>query len=294
MYSLLKKISSKRGLTSGLFCHLKSKHNLSLENKDQPCTSKKAKIQQKSILPIVNVKKESVQSIVSQLVAVDGFSIHCTGESKFIRESLSTKGFHLPSSDSSIINLNRSENDDIQKEIKAEIETKVKANTCFSVTMDEYTSVRCRRYMNINVHCQNDVMNLGFIAMLESYGAAKILQLLEKQLADFGITNMQISVVSIVSGGASVMKKLGKISQLNHQLCYAHGVHLAVCDVLFKNRSVTHIAGEDYDYNDNQDEEMYEEGFGILILTTASNEILLFNVEIEKILKKVRKVVKIF
>ena len=54
--------------------------------------------------------------------------------------------------------------------------------------------------MNINVHCQNDVMNLGFIAMLESYGAAKILQLLEKQLADFGITNMQISVVSIVSG----------------------------------------------------------------------------------------------
>ena len=98
---------------------------------------------------------------------------------------------------------------------------------------------------------------------------------------------MQISVVSIVSGGASVMKKLGKSSQLNHQLCYAHGVHLAVCDVLFKNRSVTHIAGEDYNYNDDQDEEMYEEGFGIVIPTTASNEIPLFNVEIEKILKKV-------
>ena len=80
-----KKISSKRGSTSGLFCHLKSKHNLSLEGKDQPCTSKKAKIQQKLILPFVNVKKESVQSIVSQLVAVDGFSIHSTGKSKFIR-----------------------------------------------------------------------------------------------------------------------------------------------------------------------------------------------------------------
>ena len=39
-----KQISSKRGSTSGLFCHLKSKHNLSLESKDQPCTSKKAKI----------------------------------------------------------------------------------------------------------------------------------------------------------------------------------------------------------------------------------------------------------
>ena len=145
--------------------------------------------------------------------------------------------------------------------------------------------------MNINVHCQNDVINLGFMTILEPYGAENILQLLEKQLADFGITNMQISVVSIVSGGASVMKKLVKISQLNHQLCYAHGVHLAVCDILFKNRSVTHIACEDYNYDDDQDE-IYEKG--IVIPATASNEIPLFNVEIEKVLKKVRKVVKIF
>ena len=60
-----------------------------------------------------------------------------------------------------------SEYNDIQKEIKAEIEIKVKANTRFSVTMDEYTSVCCRRYINANFHCQNDVINLGFIRMLE-------------------------------------------------------------------------------------------------------------------------------
>ena len=88
-------------------------------------------------------------------------------QAKFIRESLSAKDFRLPSSDSSIINLNHSENDDIQKEIKDKLETKVQANTRFSVTMDEYTSVRCRRSMNINVHCQNDVINLGFMTMLE-------------------------------------------------------------------------------------------------------------------------------
>ena len=71
------------------------------------------------------------------------------------------------------------------------------------------------------------------------------------------------------------MKKLGKISQLDHQLCYAHGVHLAVCDVLYKNRCVTHIAGEDYD--DDQDEEMYEEGFGIVTPKMASNKVPVFN-----------------
>ena len=169
---------------------------------------------------------------------------------------------------------------------------KLKGNSRFSVTMDEYTSVPCRRYTNINVHCQNDVIKLGLIRMRDSCGAEKFFQLLEKQLAHFGITNMQISIVSIVSDGASVMKKFGKISQLDHQLCYAHGVHLAVCDVLYKNRSVTHIAGEDYD--DDQDEEMYEEGFGIVTPTIASNKVPVFNLEIENVLRKVRKVVKIF
>ena len=259
MYSFFIKISCKSSSTCGLFRHLKSKHNLSLESKDQLCTTKKAKIQLKSILPFVNVKKESLQSIVSQLAAVDGFSIHSIGKSKFIRESLSAKGFRLPSSDSSTMNLIHSENNDIRKEIKAEIEIKVNANTRFGVTMDEYTPVRYRIYTNINVHCQNDVINLGLIRMLESCGAEKTLQLF-----DFRITNMQTSVVSIVPDGASVMKKVGKIAQLNHQLCYAHGVHLAVCDVLYKNRSATHTAGEDYDYDGNQDEKMYEEGFVIV------------------------------
>ena len=97
---------------------------------------------------------------------------------------------------------------------------------------------------------------------------------------------MQTSVVSTVSDGVSVMQKLGKISQLNHQLCYAHGVHLAGGDVLHKNRSVTHIEDEDYDYDDDQDEKMYEEGFGIVIPATASIEESVFNVEIENVLKR--------
>ena len=50
-------MSYKGGLTRGLFCHLKSKHNFySSESEDQPC-SKKVKVQQKSILRFVSVKK---------------------------------------------------------------------------------------------------------------------------------------------------------------------------------------------------------------------------------------------
>ena len=74
---------------------------------------------------------------------------------------------------------------------------KLKGDFHFSVTMDEYTLFCCRRYTNINIHCQNDVVNLGLIRMRDSCGAEKIFQLLEKQLAHFGITNMQTSIVSM-------------------------------------------------------------------------------------------------
>ena len=90
------------------------------------------------------------------------------------------------------------------------------------------------------------------------------------------------------------MKKLGKISQLNNQLGYVYGVHQAVCDVLYKNRSMTHIAGEDYGNDDDQDEEMCEEGFDAVIPATASNQVPVFNVEIKNVLKKVQKGVKIY
>ena len=147
-------ISCKGGSISGLFRHLKSKHNLnSSESEDQPC-SKKVKVRQKSILPFVSVKKESLQGIVSQLAAVDGFSIHSIGKSKFIRESHSVKGLRLPSWDSDIMNLIHREYNDIKKQIKTKIEIKLKGNYRFSVIMGKCTSVPCRRYMNINIYYQ--------------------------------------------------------------------------------------------------------------------------------------------
>ena len=40
---------------------------------------------------LVNVEKESLRSIVSQLAAVDDFSIHSPCKGEFIRESLSVQ-----------------------------------------------------------------------------------------------------------------------------------------------------------------------------------------------------------
>ena len=107
---------------------------------------------------------------------------------------------------------------------------------------------------------------------------------------------MQTSVVSIVSDGAPIMKKLCNISQLitnsaTRMMC----IWLCVM-YCTKNISVTHIAGKNYDYDDDQDEKMCDEGFGIVIPAAASKKVPVpvFNVEIENVPKKVPKVVKTF
>ena len=100
--------------------------------------------------------------------------------------------------------------------------------------MDEYTSVRFRRHMNNNVHCDNDAINSGLVRMFDSCGAEKILHLLKKQLADFGITNMQTSFDSIVSDDASVMKTLAKISQLDYYLLHTWFASACVCCIIPK------------------------------------------------------------
>ena len=70
--------------------------------------------------------------------------------------------------------------------------------------------------------------------MRNSCGAEKILKVIKHQLADFGINSMQASIVSIVSDGAFAMKRFGKVSKGNYQLCYAHGMRLSVYDVFTK------------------------------------------------------------
>ena len=92
------------------------------------------------------------------------------------------------------------------------------------MAVDEYTSICCRRYMSICIHYQNYYISLGLTRMYNSCDTEKILELLEKRLADFKINNMQTSIVSTISDGASIMKRFGKI----FILCYACWLHLAV------------------------------------------------------------------
>ncbi|KAG0440928.1 hypothetical protein DMUE_1418 [Dictyocoela muelleri] len=66
--------------------------------------------------------------------------------------------------------------------------------------------------------------------------AEKCVALLQEKLAKHKF-NINTDILAIITDGASVMKKVGKILNLDQQLCFAHGVQLGVIDVLYNNIS---------------------------------------------------------
>jgi len=71
---------------------------------------------------------------------------------------------------------------------------------------------------------------------LRKLPAEKCVELLQAKLAEFGL-RLENDIVCICTDGASVMSKVGRLISAEHQLCYAHGVQLAVVDVLYKSNA---------------------------------------------------------
>ncbi|CAG4961237.1 unnamed protein product [Parnassius apollo] len=81
----------------------------------------------------------------------------------------------------------------------------------------------------------------------------------ENKLAQFKI-ELDADIVDVTSDGASVMKKLGKLISAEQQLCFAHAIHLAVLDVMYKKKSkqpeernVSEDNNEDNSADNNED-----------------------------------------
>ncbi|CAG4939205.1 unnamed protein product [Parnassius apollo] len=87
-------------------------------------------------------------------------------------------------------------------------------------------------------------------------------QLIQQHLSNFGLSLEDI--VAFTTDGASVMVKMGKNFDGHHQLCFAHGIQLAVLDVLYKskNQSTPNPNPEQQDKELDYDSEGSEENYG--------------------------------
>ena len=181
----------------------------------------------------------SLEQIVAKLVAHDGISINAITKSEFIRNSISSLGFCLPKCHKAVLRLVMNYCTTIKCDLKNKIANFKSEQRKFSLSIDEWTSVRNRRYMNVNIYYEDgESDNLGLVRIQGSCPSEKVYELLNAKLSDFNLS-LQSDIVAITSDGASVMIKFGRLSPAHHQICYNHGIHLAVMEVMYQKRKRT-------------------------------------------------------
>lgn len=299
--------------TSGLLRHLKNVHKevdiAASKKRSNEDTATEVKNCQPKITTFLK-NEESIEEIVSKLAAVDGFSINAIAKSEYIRKTLSDKGMTLPKNPSHIMNMVKSQYHFAKQQVIKEMAIQIECGSRFSVSMDEYSSIKNRRYMNLNVHSSTKFWNLGMIRIFGTLPAEKIVNMVENKLREFNLSTKE-HIISCVTDGASVMKKFGRLSSMEHQQCYAHGLHLAVTDVLYKKAVIHETSVSDCDEhecssakNHSEDDESDEtdieekENKFISSVEFQSSENDDTNIELigelAKTIQKVRKIVRIF
>ena len=221
-------LKCKKYSTTGLLRHLRSAHNEILgEIQTVEHSQKKRKKETE--------RADTLEEIVAKLVCVDGFSIHAIVNSDFIKNSLAKKGMLLPTNSCHVMNMIHYQYNTVKTTTSTDITARLLKGERFSISLDEYTSLRNQRYLNINLHAPDKILNLGMVRIKGSLSAAKTVEVVETKLAEFDIC-MKSDVVASVTDGASAMINYGRLSNSDHHLCYAHGLHLAVCDVLYNKK----------------------------------------------------------
>ncbi|XP_047134946.2 uncharacterized protein LOC124812399 [Hydra vulgaris] len=307
------------GTTKGLHTHLSTKHNLKVTSADKNLpsssqqlndarTDEKPPTKRRITSYFASEKKKILDETLARMTALDGLTFNVFITSKDLRQLLITSGFeNLPKSANSIKRIVVSYSLNIRQLISKEIYQYKALGTRFSLSFDEWTSTTNKRYININVHIPNMHWNLGLIRVYGSMNAEKCIDVLKTRLKEHNV-NIDTDIVAIVTDGPNVMVRVGKIIEAEHQLCLVHGIHLAVCDVLYKKSSTPmsdteaplketqNIVDETDDHEDeeNIDEEM---GLGFLPPTNdgiANMDLLTNEQNINELVKKARRVVVLF
>ena len=172
--------------TSGLVRHLENIHKIQLQptkTSDEPPT-KKGKIE---AFFAPKEKPHELQEIVAKMSAVDGFSFSAIVKSESLQYVFKKAGYTLPKAHGALRDMAINQSKSIKTEIKSEISEAKKAGIRMSITNDESTSTRNRRYMNINAHFQSVFKSLGMSRVHGSLPGEKCAELVLKRLEDYGI-----------------------------------------------------------------------------------------------------------
>jgi len=306
------------GSIKGLHKHLKRRHDINLKRKadddgegtsEQPTA--KARKTATSGGPmtkfLLDRNENTLQAVIARMTARDGLPFRVFTTSPDLRRGMTALGLgNLPTSSESVKQLVMTQGRRIRSFVMEELADKKKHGERFSLTFDEWTSARNRRYMNVNVHAQAQYWSLGLIRIHGSMPAEKCISLLQEKLTQFNLS-LEHDNVCICTDGASVMTKVGKLLPVEQQLCYAHAIQLAVLDVLYNDRRKRQapvpapaveeapVVDSDGDGSGNCDSDVDDnDGDGLDVVDESPNLLFQLSDDYKEVVNKVRAIVKMF
>lgn len=99
----------------------------------------------------------------------------------------------------------------------------------FSITFDEYMTLRHRRYIGVNIYDSFDrkAYKTGLVGIFGSCPSETLKELIKNHLATFGLC-LEKDIVSSTQDGCAVNKKMLKETDILQQFCLNHAIHLGV------------------------------------------------------------------
>ncbi|XP_077299726.1 uncharacterized protein LOC143920672 isoform X3 [Arctopsyche grandis] len=287
------KIKCKGGSTSGLANHLKLKHGIDSkksENTDQipvKCLKLTSNIRN-------CVKTETLPELLAKCVAHDGFSIKDIVNSTALKEFFNKRGYQMPQNPLTVKTMILEFYNQRKLELRDELLKFKESGSRFSISVDEWTDLNHRRYLNVTLHDTKKNLKtehkLGLTFIKDTCDAFTLKKLITNKLNEFGL-NLNTDIISCTHDGAEVMKKYGHLIGIESQLCYNNAIHLAIMDVFYKK--ITSNERELFD-NDSSDNDESDEDLDCFISDVDVNSNYYPRLELYKVLKNVRQIVCYF
>ena len=172
--------------------------------------------------------------VYARMAAKRGIPFDVLAHSEDIQRGLLAQGHKPYKSTSSVSRAVNRYAKQVEREIIELLKKKKGNNIRFSITTDEWTNNQNAGFANFNVHMPNrDWVCLGTARVVGSFGAKAAEKSLHKKLKQFGLTVAE-DVVATTTDGVELMKAMGRNLLCLHIVCMAHGLHLAISDVLYK------------------------------------------------------------
>ena len=186
--------------------HIKNVHGINISEDFSLEESDSALRKQKTWTGFI--QRKSIEEEISRLASVDGLSFQCIAKSTFIQENLRKTKYDRPhpTSHEGVKHMVLSFYNNKKNELADYFKSAVKSGKRFALSLDEYTSSQCRRYMNINVHDVNEHWSLGMTRVSHSLNYSRIIEMVSKRLEEFGL-DFKLHIVGCTTDGASVMVK---------------------------------------------------------------------------------------